>query len=229
MRWASTRLPGKLLATLWGAPVWTWAWQAAVRAGVGDVIVAVDDPRLAASASRWGASWCATSPDCATGTDRVAEVACGLEVDWVIGLQADEPLADVGAVRAMAAALAAGAPMVTAASPLQPEDAGRLSAVHIGVAHGRATGFARGAPPPAGSPRHHVGMYGWQRGVLLDVASRPPTAAERALGLEQLRALEAGIALHVVEVGARHRGVDTRDDLETLRGEAPPIRRPVRR
>lgn len=229
MRWASTRLPAKLEATLWGAPVWTWAWSAAREADVGDVIVAVDDPRLAASAAGWGASWRATSPNCASGTDRVAEVARGLGVDWVIGLQADEPRADVDLLRGLAAALRAGAPMVTAASPLAPEDDQRQSAVHVGVEGGRAIGFRRGQPPRAGTARLHVGVYGWQRDVLLGLASLPPTAAETEVGLEQLRAMERGIDIHVVEVGARHRGVDTVDDLRALRCEAAPIRRPVRR
>jgi 3-deoxy-manno-octulosonate cytidylyltransferase (CMP-KDO synthetase) len=234
-RWASTRFPGKPLATLWGKPLLQHVWERA-RAipGVDRIVVATDDERIARAAGDFGAAVEMTAADHESGTDRVAEVARRHpEASWIINLQGDEPEFDAQAVAAMVALLRerADLPIATLA---HEEDAEALASPHVvKVAvddSGRALYFSRveTSAPGGGRALRHVGIYGFQREVLLRFASLPPGREERAQRLEQLRALEHGMPIGVVRCRRGGHGVDTPEQLRALEERGPHPMNPVR-
>ncbi len=244
-RHRSTRLPGKALADIAGRPmVWHVAERARRARGVARVIVATDDERIRDAVTLAGVEVAMTSPDHPSGTDRVAEVARGLDADVLLNVQGDLPLLDPGMLEGLAARMAEdpALPMATVAVPLHDEEEWRSPHVVKVVtdAGGRAVYFSRSPVPfdrdgvrnpaePFGW--RHVGMYAYRRDVLLRLAALPPSPLERREALEQLRALEHGIAIGVVSwrCTAPLIEVDTPADLERARaamaaGESPPSR-----
>jgi 3-deoxy-manno-octulosonate cytidylyltransferase (CMP-KDO synthetase) len=204
-------------------------WERArAVAGMDELVVATDDERIAAAARGWGAAAEMTSPACASGTDRVAEVAgrrAGAAI--VLNLQGDEPELDAEAVGRLIAVMRAepGVAMGTLAHA-EPDQAVLRApdVVKVGVdADGFALYFTRRTPPP--EPRalvlRHVGVYAFTRGFLLEFASWPPGRMERDERLEQLRALERGVRIRVVTGSRPFAGVDTPEQLETLERRGP--------
>lgn len=200
-RHASTRFPGKPLVPIAGVPMLQRVVEGARSAReLRDVIVATDDERIAEACARFGAPVVLTSPEHPTGTDRLAEVAAGLQDDVVVNVQGDEPLIEGFVVDAVVAALreAGDAPMATAAHVMDPagvDDPNRVKVVLD--TQGHALWFSRSPIPfhrsgPAPDWLQHVGLYAYRREFLLRYVGLPPTPAERAEGLEQLRALEHG-------------------------------------
>ncbi len=230
-RFGATRFPGKPLAVLWGKPLLRHVWERARSvAGLGDPVIATDDERIAAAARGWGAAVEMTSTDCASGTDRVAEVARRRpDASIVLNLQGDEPELDAEAVGRLGAAMCAdpGLTMGTLAH-VEPDQAAMQApeVVKVGVdAEGFALYFTRRwpVPEPRGTIHRHVGVYAFTREFLLEFASWPPGPAERAERLEQLRALERGIPIRVV-VGTRpFAGVDTPEQLAALEKRGPSL------
>jgi len=232
-RYASTRLPGKALALLAGRPMICHVLERTRRArGLADVIVATDDLRIARAVTATGARVVMTRADHPTGTDRLAEVAETLDADVIINVQGDLPLLDPTMVEHLAARLAAepALPMATLAVPIRDEAEWRSPHVVKVVAgcDGRALYFSRSPIPHDRDGRarpgdvlglRHVGMYGYRREVLLRLAGMAPTPLEERERLEQLRALEHGIAIGIVEWTAAEPliEVDTADDLERAR------------
>lgn len=224
-RFGASRFPGKPLAPLWGKPLIQHVWERA-RAIVGiDVLaIATDDERIAAAARGFGAAVEMTSRDCASGTDRVAEVARRHpEPDIVVNLQGDEPQLDPAAVGAMITGMRRDPALRMATLAHREEDAGVLAppdVVKVRVdAHGFALYFTRRDPAGEGSEGRvlrHIGVYGFRRDLLLDFAAWPPGAAERAERLEQLRALERGVPIKVFEAAGSWTGVDTPEQLAAL-------------
>jgi len=221
-RYGSTRLPGKPLQLLAGRPLVLRVRDAALRAGFARVVVATDDPRVANAVRAAGGEAALTSPDHASGTDRVAEVARASAEPVILNLQGDEPDADPDLLRAVCDAALSGEGLVTAAAELSDAEAVRDPAVVKVVcgADGRALYFSR-APIPAAhpgapdAPRHygHLGLYAFRRETLLRFVSLPPGRLERVEGLEQLRALENGIPIRVLRAPRFTRGIDTPADL----------------
>jgi 3-deoxy-manno-octulosonate cytidylyltransferase (CMP-KDO synthetase) len=236
-RFAAARLPGKPLLTIVDRPLIQWVWQCARASGAASVIIATDDARIRDAAQRFGAEVVMTSAQHASGTDRIAEVAStrGLAADdIVVNLQGDEPMMPAAAINEVAEALRARpqadiatavAPIRTLAEFLDPSCVKVLRALD-----GQALYFSR-APVPwprdaivdekptrfVGSWRH-IGMYAYRVRSLLQFASWPPTPLEECEKLEQLRALEHGMRIHVVELPeAPPAGVDTPEDLERVR------------
>ncbi len=229
-RFGGTRFPGKPLASLWGKPLIQHVWERArgVR-GADALVVATDDRRIADAARGFGAEVEMTSPDCASGTDRVAEVARRRpEFDIVLNLQGDEPELDGEAVGRMVAAMKAD-PAVRMGTLAHVEpDLARLAAedvVKVVVdANGFALYFSRAdvaAASRGGPALRHVGVYGFRRDFLLEFASWPPGALERAERLEQLRALERGVRIRVITGQRAFGGVDTPEQLATLDKRGP--------
>jgi len=232
-RHASSRLPGKALADIAGRPmVWHVAKRALRARGVGRVIVATDDDRIRDAVAGTGADAVLTSAAHPTGTDRLAEVARGLDADVVLNVQGDLPLLDPAMVEALAARMTSdpGLAMATVATTIH--DDGEWRSPHVVKvvfdAGARALYFSRSPIPcdrddvrAAGEPLgwRHVGMYAYRRDVLLRLAALPPSPLERREQLEQLRALENGIAIGVVTwTGtAPLIEVDTPADLERAR------------
>jgi len=228
-RWASSRLPGKPLADIGGLTMVERVYRRAAAArGVSGVLVATDDERVAGAVTGFGGAAVMTRADHASGTDRIAEVARGLACDFVVNVQGDEPALDPAAIEAAVAPLAAdpsvvmgtlGAPLDAASELLNP------NAVKVLVdQQGFALYFSRAAVPyrrEAGealaSVLRHVGLYVYRRDFLLTLASLPRTPLERQESLEQLRALEHGYRIKVVETAYTSVSVDTPEDLERVR------------
>ena len=236
-RLASTRLPEKLLRRAGGKSILQHTYEAASRSKLSDaVVVAVDDPRLAKEVASFGGQAIMTSVDCASGTDRIAEVAAKFpDVDLFINVQGDEPEMDPESIDlAIKASLAhPDASMATVATPIR--DARLLSdpsCVKIVMADhesgcGRAIYFSRAAVPMDRDGRleslladepphywHHLGLYCYRREFLQWFAAQPPGRLEQIERLEQLRAIEAGKKIVVARVPSAPSGIDTQADLD---------------
>ena len=224
-RWASTRFPGKPLVKLRGKPLVQHVWERANRAKrVGRIIIATDDMRIAEAAFDFGAEVALTSPKHPTGTDRLAEVVQQLKsASIILNVQGDEPDIAPSTIDRLVEALQDDPKlgMVTAANPLaDPADVQDPNVVKV-VADlaGRALYFSRSVIPydrdGRGRVRYlrHQGIYGYRRKVLLAFVKWKPTPLEQAEKLEQLRALEHGIAIGVIVVRRGSVGVDVPADV----------------
>ena len=233
-RLASTRLPRKLLLRETGKTLIQHTYEAASRARrPSGVCVATDHDAILSEVRSFGGEAWLTSPDCASGTDRVAEIARRLpEVDIVVNVQGDEPELSGAAIDA-AIGLLEERPelaMSTLATPIrQREKLLDPSCVKVVFdARGRALYFSR-APIPharerqgalldevldAEPPRffQHIGLYAYRREFLLSLAAMPPSPLEQLEKLEQLRVLEAGYAIAVAVVPEATLGIDTPHD-----------------
>jgi 3-deoxy-manno-octulosonate cytidylyltransferase (CMP-KDO synthetase) len=226
-RYGASRFPGKPLAVLAGKPLICHVAERAMKArGVELVVVTTDDDRIAAAARSCGARAVMTGA-AATGTDRVAQAARQLSPrpDVVVNLQGDEPLIEPAAIETLLAAMSD--PQVKMATLARPLAEGELERSHVVkvvcAANGDALYFSRAAIPHrrAGgtSPmaRAHVGIYAFREPFLQEFAALPPGRLEREESLEQLRALEQGHRVRVVETQYEGFGVDTPEDLERAR------------
>ena len=236
-RFAASRLPGKPLRLLGGEPLVLHVARRALAAGAEAVWVAADDARIADTLAGSGVRIAMTSPDHASGSDRLAE--CAAIAGWaddtvVVNLQGDEPFAPAAGIRAVAAALVdSGAEMATLATPV--EDAATLADPNavklVRAASGDALYFSRAPVPwprdawatpegraalPAGGHwLRHIGIYAYRAGFLKRFAALAPTPLERVESLEQLRALEHGFRIAVaLSPEPFPAGVDTPEDLE---------------
>jgi 3-deoxy-manno-octulosonate cytidylyltransferase (CMP-KDO synthetase) len=234
-RLASTRLPEKLLLSVGGKSVLQHTYEAASQSKLAvGVIAAVDDSRLAAEVDSFGGQARLTSPNCQSGTDRIAEVAVELDgIDIFVNVQGDEPEIDPAAIDKVAQLLIdyPEADMATAAVPIR--DSERLHnpncvKVVLGDAN-RAIYFSR-APIPfardgvtlallqAEPPLywHHIGLYAYRRDFLLWFASQGTSALENTEKLEQLRAIQADRHIVVARIARAVPGIDTLEDFEAF-------------
>lgn len=218
-RLASQRLPNKALAEIGGEPMILAVWRRARRV-LDRVILAVDGPELAAVARSAGAEVVLTDPALPSGSDRVAAAldALNLRPDAVVNIQGDQPfLAE--AHRRAHRARAGGAPVATLAAPLaDPADPARVKVVCDG--RGRALYFSRAAIPHGGPFRQHVGLYRFSPEALARFVAAPPSPLERIERLEQLRLLEMGVSIDVIDVDEPAFSVDTIEDLREARRRA---------
>jgi 3-deoxy-manno-octulosonate cytidylyltransferase (CMP-KDO synthetase) len=227
-RWASTRFPGKPMAELAGEPMIVHVVRRASEARTVDhVIVATDDERIAEAAVGAGAEAVMTG-ECPSGTDRVAvAVADRDEWDIVVNVQGDEPLLSGDNIDVLVEGLIADEKvrMTTLCRPLEVERAEDPNAVKVvRDTRGRALYFSRSPIP---YPRHrevawklwrlHLGIYGFRCDALVEFVALPPSELEQAEGLEQLRALENGIPILVLDAPHPAFGVDTPEDLERVK------------
>jgi 3-deoxy-manno-octulosonate cytidylyltransferase (CMP-KDO synthetase) len=225
-RYASSRLPGKPLADIAGRPMIEHVYRRAAEArGVDAVVVATDDPAIAAAVEQFGGVARLTRPDHRTGTDRVAEVSADLRCDIVVNVQGDLPLVEPGMVGEVIEPLLADASVRMSTVRKVIDDPADLDNPHIVKVvvdrNGDALYFSRSAIPygrePIETAFRHIGMYGYRRDFLLTFAALPPTALERAESLEQLRALEHGFRIRTVLTRHESIEVDTPEDLERVR------------
>jgi 3-deoxy-manno-octulosonate cytidylyltransferase (CMP-KDO synthetase) len=233
-RYHSTRLPGKALADIAGRPMIEHVYRRAAAArSVGAVIVATDDERIASAVRGFGGDVRMTDASHQSGTDRLAEVAATLDADLIVNVQGDEPLIEPAMIDEAVGAFA-GDPALQMSSLRRRMPAGDPDLTNPNVTkvvvdrEGYALYFSR-APIPfvrPGSPPapawRHVGLYVYRRDCLLRLAALPPTALEQSEALEQLRALEHGIRIKVVETVYDSIGVDTPDDLDRVRQRLQP-------
>ncbi len=226
-RYASTRLPGKPLLDICGKPMIQHVCEAVGRASlVDDVLVATDDERIVRAVSNFGGHAVMTSPDCASGTDRLVEIARHEQADIYLNVQGDEPLLRPADVDKLVEALLRH-PQAAAATPCYPVSAGQaLDPNLVKVVRneaGQALYFSR-APIPYDRDGEeqiqywgHVGMYAYRPAALAVFAAHAPGELERAEKLEQLRLLQHGIGIQMVELPPCAPGVDTEKDLERVR------------
>jgi len=244
-RFASTRLPGKALLPIGGRPMLQWVYERASSAGASEVLIATDDERIAGAARAFGAEVVMTAPTHTSGTDRIAEVARSR--NWaadeiVVNVQGDEPLIPAAAIAQVARLLAANpagdiGTLATALESLEELLDPNIVKV-VTDAHGMALYFSRAPSPwncdsaPSGlasqsnfaGARRHRGIYAYRVASLLRFAQLPHGMLEQREKLEQLRALEHGLRIHVGEALERPGpDVNTLADLERVRAQiAPP-------
>jgi len=215
-----------------------WVYERACAAGAREVLIATDDERIVSAAHAFGAEAVLTSGTHPCGTDRIAEVARARrwpQDDIVVNVQADEPLIPPALIDQVAAVLQAHpqAQVGTLATPIASvQELLDPNAVKVVTdASGRALYFSRapipwnrdGAPAglasqrDCGGARRHVGIYAYRVGALLRLAQLAPAALERRERLEQLRALEYGLAVCVAEaLESPGPDVNTLADLERV-------------
>jgi 3-deoxy-manno-octulosonate cytidylyltransferase (CMP-KDO synthetase) len=230
-RWGSTRFPGKALHKLAGKPLVQHVWERSRQVkNITRIVIATDDDRIAKTARDFGAEVMMTSPNHPTGSDRIAEVALRLRgITHFINVQGDEPMIDPKLIEKLAANLLRnpGVSMITAATPFEnTREAKNPNTVKVVVGcTGNALYFSR-SPIPFHRDSHdassrvqpllHLGIYGYRRDVLLKLVRLLPTPLESCEKLEQLRALENGIPIRVVETNHRGVGVDTPEDAKRV-------------
>lgn len=203
-----------------------WVCERASRARLVDrVIVATPDADIVQAVQGFGGKAVITSPDHRSGTDRLAEVAAGLTDHVIVNVQGDEPLIDPSAIDALIKGFfLSGTEMASLMRPISGEDAQNPNLVKVVTdVRGYALYFSRALIPHIRDknqefPIHgHVGLYAYTKDMLVRLASLAPTPLEMAESLEQLRALENGFKIFMVETEFAPVGVDTLEDLERVR------------
>ena len=220
-RYNSTRFPGKPVAEVDGKTLIEHVYRRVEQASLVDrIVVATDDRRIAVAVQRFGGTAVMTRTDHPSGTDRLAEAAEGLDPDTlVVNVQGDEPLVEPAAIdQAITAARVGDAEVVTLMTRLDPEDVNNPNRVKVVVdRNGMALYFSRSRIPSSGTCFLHLGLYAYRVRFLKKFTGLEPAALEIAERLEQLRALEHGYRIRVVEVESQSWGIDTPADLERFR------------
>jgi 3-deoxy-manno-octulosonate cytidylyltransferase (CMP-KDO synthetase) len=228
-RLKSTRLPDKPLADIGGEPMVVHVWRRAVEADCGPVLVATDAEAIRDAVLLAGGKAVITHPDLPSGSDRVFEAADKFDPDrafgTVVNVQGDLPALDPSLVRECVKALEHGeADIGTIAAIAREEerdDPNVVKVVGTPLAGGsilHALYFTRATAPYGDGPLyHHIGIYAYRREALARFVSLPPSPLETRERLEQLRALEAGMRIHVGLVDTAPLGVDTPADLARAR------------
>lgn len=231
-RYASARLPGKPLIEIAGKPLVQWVYEAALRCKtLDDVVIATDDERIKVACEGFGAKVVMTSPDCPSGSDRIEEAVRGLPHGIIANIQGDEPLIDPETVDRCVQAVMDD-PETGVCSAMTPFTADEDYTVPHMVkvvtdSRGYAMYFSR-APIPdvrrlseaeanaAPAPMKHVGLYIYRRSALEQYVKLPPSRYELTEKLEQLRLLEAGIKIRMVQIAGGAVGVDTPEDVAVV-------------
>ncbi len=225
-RMASTRFPGKPLASKTGRPMIQHVHERASRATLVDrVLVATDDRAIHDAVTGFGGEAIMTSAAHPNGTSRIAEAIEAIPCSIVVNVQGDEPMIDPKTIDLAVETLRSDpdAPMATVACPFakdeDPTDPNLVKTVRC--ANGRALTFSREAIEPAGRDGHsqahrHVGLYAYERDFLPIFAALPPTPLEQHERLEQLRAIEHGHPIALSICPWAHHGIDTPEQYEAF-------------
>ncbi len=230
VRLASTRLPNKPLADICGKTMIARVYEQALKANLGDVIIACDGEEIAAEAKKIGAKFIITDPNLPSGTDRIyaaykASLAGNYEI--IVNLQGDLPNIDPNVIKDAAnAALTSDCDIATVASNIKNEaEITNPNVVKIAIAFkeknlGKALYFSR-CPIPyskinAADFYHHIGIYAYKSSALEKFVKLAPSDLEKRESLEQLRALENDMKIFVKIVEAHPLSVDTKEDLDIV-------------
>ena len=223
-RFASSRFPAKAIAILVGKPMIQHVFEQAGKARkVHKILIATDDERIRAVAEQFGAEVRMTRLDHLSGTDRVAEVAASEPHDIIVNIQGDEPLIDPEAIDLAVDALGDAAMSTLKKRIEEPSEITNPNVVKVVAGlDNNAIYFSRSPIPynRGGEVDYykHIGLYVYRRDFLLGYSSMPVGPLEMAERLEQLRALENGHKIRVVETKYESLGVDTPEDLERVKG-----------
>jgi 3-deoxy-manno-octulosonate cytidylyltransferase (CMP-KDO synthetase) len=224
-RLASTRLPRKVLREIAGRPLVAWVYEAARKASdLDEVLVATDADEVMQACARLGIPAALTSGDHPSGTDRVWEIAQSRAADVYVNIQGDEPFVTAGHVARLVEPFRTTpetqvSTLCIRATP-DEVDARHVNKVVFG-AGGRALYFSKFGIPfdrdGRGAVRYkHIGLYAYRRPALETFHRLPPSTLERIEGLEQLRFLEHGVSITVMETTEPTIGVDTEEDLRAV-------------
>jgi 3-deoxy-manno-octulosonate cytidylyltransferase (CMP-KDO synthetase) len=226
-RLGSTRLSRKVLRLIAGRPMVEWVWRAAAQSGLMDpVLVATDSDEVASACRERNIPCEMTSPACASGSDRVREVASRIDADIYVNIQGDEPTLTPDFFAPLLELFnRSEVQIATLAVRCPAEDITNPNAVKVVTAsNGRALYFSRATIPfdrdssGFAGYRKHLGIYAYRKAALEQFAALPPGWLETVERLEQLRLLENGIDIYVASAPADTIGVDTEEDL--VRAEA---------
>jgi 3-deoxy-manno-octulosonate cytidylyltransferase (CMP-KDO synthetase) len=240
-RWASTRFPGKPLADIFGKPMVQWVSEQAQKANlINEVVIATDDERIYDAVLDFGGQAVMTSPNHQSGTDRVAEVVSNIECDIVVNVQGDEPLIPSENIDLVikplldSGDLSVSTLMIAIHSWSEMLDPNICKVVVDNV--GRALYFTR-APLPYNRDHgcmdkskvdnkvganqmifgyKHIGVYAYRKSFLLKFSNMKTSRLENTEKLEQLRILENGYSIQVVETKQNSVGVDRPSDIEKI-------------
>ena len=221
-RLGSTRLARKVLRPIAGRPMVEWVWRAAAESRLMDpVLVATDSDEVAAACHERNIPFEMTSPACASGSDRVREVASRIDADIYVNIQGDEPTLTPDFFAPLLELFnRSEVQIATLAVRCPAEDIANPNAVKVATAsNGRALYFSRATIPfdrdssGFAGYRKHLGIYAYRKAALEQFAALPPGWLETVERLEQLRLLENGIDIYVASAPADTIGVDTEEDL----------------
>ena len=226
-RYASTRLPGKVLSPINGRPMIEYVWKAASAVKGADILIATDDKKVVSAVEGFGARCVLTAPELKSGSDRVmaALELLGDKYEYIVNLQADEPLIEAKEIEKLIDALKSDekAQIATLYCNISEDDA--LSPNNVKVVfdrEGYALYFSRSIIPyyrdRKGDKAYfkHIGIYAYSREGLMHFSSLDESSLERSEKLEQLRALENGIKIKVCYSEYNYPGVDTLEDLKKV-------------
>ncbi len=225
-RMGSTRFPGKPLADLCGKPMVQWVFEASLASGVAErVVVATPDPEIVRACASFGAEGVLTSPDHATGTDRMAEVAGLIQADLYVNVQGDEPLMDPSSIVACVGPVQQDPGIAMASVYCEcPDDEWDNPAVVKVVtdAEDFALYFSRYPVPYPRARRtvpvkKHIGLYAIARNALTAYSGWGPSPLELAESLEQLRFMEHGVRIKMSPAQGTALAVDTPEQAATVR------------
>jgi 3-deoxy-manno-octulosonate cytidylyltransferase (CMP-KDO synthetase) len=236
-RYGSTRLKGKPLLDIDGKPMIQWVYERARKSKyIKDVLIATDDNRVLSTVKGFGGKAVMTSTSHMSGTDRVAEAAANLNVDIIVNVQGDEPLIEPKMIDEAVKPLLDAPAVQIGTLKTRIKDANELSDPNVVKVVTDKDGFAiyfSRLPIPyvrdssefgvrssglKATHYKHIGLYVYRKDFLLKFAKMKPTPLEQAEKLEQLRVLENGFKIKVVETQYNSIGVDTKEDLERVRG-----------
>ncbi|MEM8748733.1 MAG: 3-deoxy-manno-octulosonate cytidylyltransferase [Pseudomonadota bacterium] len=228
-RMASTRLPGKPLADIAGAPMIVQVMRRALEADIGEVVVATDTKQVFDAVHDHGGQAVMTREDHPSGSDRIWEALTKIDVeqtvDTIVNVQGDLPTIDSASIKASLVPLAVPEVAISTLATLITEEhektnpnVVKLVGTTVSERCMRALYFTRATAPHGDGPLyHHIGLYAWRRAALSRFVSLSPSPLELREKLEQLRALEDGMRVDAALVDTVPLGVDTPDDLERAR------------
>ncbi len=226
-RYGSTRLPGKPLLDICGKPLIQRVWDVVTQVRkIDEIIVATDDDRIAKTVQNFGGKVVMTSYDCQSGSDRVREVAQTVDADVYVNVQGDEPLLEPSAIEKLLDIFEhnASVQVATLCCPISREEAQSPNQIKVVRDHvGNALYFSRAPLPFVRDANEtvdylgHIGIYAYRREAVCSFTYLPASDLEHAEKLEQLRFLQAGIPISVLEVPRMGVGVDTQEDLDRVR------------
>jgi 3-deoxy-manno-octulosonate cytidylyltransferase (CMP-KDO synthetase) len=223
-RYASIRFPGKPLAAILGKTMISMVYERARRSRLlAEVLVATDDERIMKACADLGIPARMTSASHGSGTERAAEVARGLSSGLIVNIQGDEPLLDPGMIDALVEALQDPSVLMASLMTRVKDQAAfeDLNRVKVVVDKDRNALYFSRTPIPCRAPDgffQHIGIYGYRKEFLFRFCALPPSDLEKAEKLEQLRALENGYRIRMVETAHSTLSVDTpRDIIEVER------------
>jgi len=223
-RYASTRFPGKPLASIAGKAMIQWTCEKAAESKADMVLVATDDLRIKEFVESCGFQAVMTSPDHQSGTDRIAEAIQNIDADLIINLQGDEPMLPARVINELIDIMIASPDleMATVAVPASVDSEEYLDPNNVKVVtdnSGRALYFSRSPlpyfrnKPEKAKCLLHWGIYAYRRSLIEQFVQWPQSDLEKSESLEQLRALENGAAIQVAIAHEKALGVDVPEDI----------------